>query len=71
MSLFNIPNCKRYQEKSEWDGVDFGIQKFMGRNRFNRFQAMIKKKKSEGGQQATDPIFKNCLIFLDACEKIW
>jgi hypothetical protein len=71
MSLFNIPNYKRYWEKSEWDGVDFGIQKFMGRNRFNRFQAMFELPGGEGVQKATDPIFKNCLIFLDACEKIW
>lgn len=48
MSIFNIPNYKRYWEKSEWDGVDFGIHKFMGRNRFNRFQAMFELPAGEG-----------------------
>ena len=57
MSLFNIPNYKRYWEKSEWDGVDFGIQKFIKKKRFNRFQAMFELPGGEGVQQATDPIF--------------
>lgn len=34
MSLYNIPNFRRYWECSDFDGVDFGISKFMGRTRF-------------------------------------
>ena len=68
MSIFNIPNWRRYWEKSDYDPVNFGISKFMGRNKFQRFQAMFELPGSEhANTTATDPIFGNCLVFLDAC----
>jgi hypothetical protein len=72
MCLFNISDRDRYWIKGKFDPVDFGISKYMSRERWYRFLKCLRlpKRNINEEQRGNDP-FGPCRPFLNACVDKW
>lgn len=66
-TIFCLPNRVNYWRKSQFDGVEYGIGRFLSKNVFNGLMQTLCVPPARDNPGEFDGMFGNCKDFFKAC----